>query len=152
METQRKRHSFVDMELVFFLVLIGIAAVFFFTSLDYPRTMGMFPRMMSVIMMVLGVVVVIRKYAGRSEATAAQHVCKGTRWYVVYAFAVGYIGLVLLLGFAAGTFLVCAALPPLLGYRRWLVVGVFAACTTLVVYWLCTSVFMLRLPAGLLFA
>ena len=118
-------------------VIIGvISAAFLMMTGDLGRTAALFPKILSVTIIVLVVVYIgvqiylgfknssaepSGKEAGESKETAEGAPGMG-RWYAVVGSIIVYMGLIFLIGFGAASLVFGIALPYYGGYRRMKVV------------------------------
>jgi len=118
-------------------VIIGVIAVaFLMMTGDLGRTAALFPKILSVTIIVLVVIYIgVQIYlifknppaetSGKEtgeKKEAAEDAIKSGRWYIISGSIVVYMGLIPLIGFGAASFVFGIALPYYGGYRRMKVV------------------------------
>jgi hypothetical protein len=74
----------------------------------------------------------------------------GIAWYwVVLAMGI-YLALIPIIGFNPATLVFMTAFPPLVGYRRWVVIIPFAVVMTVAVAYSFGTILHIQLPIGIL--
>ena len=71
-------------------------------------------------------------------------------WYWVVLALAAYLALIPLIGFNLATLAFMIAFPPLVGYRRWIVIVPFAIIMTVAVAYSFGTILHVQLPTGLL--
>lgn len=138
------------------LILGGFAATFFVQSWQFGETAAMFPRLVagaSLALLVLAVAFQIRGEAGARKKqieTMTARPPDAVPWSIALGIQIGYIVLVVLLGFSIATLIYLIGAPLHMRYRRWGVLGAYAVLLTATVVASFTYLFHVRLPEGLL--
>ena len=155
-----------NLEFLLAFGLIGFAILFFCLSFTFGRTAALLPRLVSFVMICLGLLhagkVVFAVWESRKKyensAASMQVKAKGgvhgaDRMGVSFMLLlmVGYVLLVYLVGFGFPTFCYAVALPYLTGYRVHKVIFPFAVAMVVLIIFVFGHLFMVPLPQGLLF-
>ncbi len=130
---------------------IGLGGTSLAYFLNIPKAPGFFPRIVSSIIMALGVVITIRAWkklktsvvseaSTSSENVSYKAVALIVGYLVVYYFAFQYIGYVL------PTFLLITATSATLKYTKWKILVPTALCVSVALYCAFTMLFNLRFP------
>jgi len=143
----------------FLLLILGaFAASFLVLSWQLGQTAAMFPRLVAGVSLALLALALVLDFTGKTRARKKPPETKTARaadaipWPVALAVQIGYIALVVLVGFSLATLIYLAGSPLQMRYRRWGVLGAFAILLTATVVASFTYLFHVRLPEGLLWS
>jgi len=143
----------------FLLLILGaFAASFLVQSWELGQTAAMFPRLVAGASLALLALVTAFELMGKGSARKKPLEAVTTRapdailWPVALAVQIGYIALVVLVGFSLATLIYLMGSPLQMRYRRWGVLGAFAILLTATVVASFTYLFHVRLPEGLLWS
>lgn len=96
---------------------MGAAAIYW--SFDYTGASGLYPRMLGITIVVLGILMALRSMRQANKPATHRVVVDSPRnFFIVLAFVFVYLVLVPLIGFYTSSLLVLLALPIGLGFRR----------------------------------
>ena len=150
-----------DLELVFLTGVAAFMAVFLSQSFSYTGLASKFPRLVSAIGLVLSSYALAGKIraprgsetgestaAGGPEPEGARSVPR-IPWYLFVLFLLGYLALIVMVGFGPATLVALGLLGRLLGMRRWGLVALFAVTSTVVLMLMFGWLFHTPLPVGL---
>ncbi len=134
---------------VFLLVVAVGSVVFFFESYSLSSTSGTFPRAIAALSFVL---IVRELWKGRAAAPSdsegeTPESIVGLKWYWSFCVAGCYLLTIWLFGFWLPTLVMLFVFPPLVGYKRFSHVSIFALLTTVGVGVLFIYFFNIRMPA-----
>lgn len=111
-----------------------------------------FPRVLAVMMAILGVGLIVQARAGRSLKMGERIDPKGfVRMLICIAICIGYLFLTTVLGFATATFIFLFTLMTFLRQKGMLVRVLSSAATSLTVWAIFRYFLIIPLPEGLLF-
>jgi len=115
-------------EMILFVILATISIVILVASLNYPKNVALFPRIVASAMLALIACRVIPLLGNRTLPTfsvqwGSPSLLRGTMsWHWSLASMVGYVLLINIIGFLAATAVYCLFVPLILRYRRrWLI-------------------------------
>jgi len=139
------------------LVLGGFAASFLVLSWELGQTAAMFPRLVAGVSLALLALAIVFQLMGRARARkkplgTVTRAPDAVPWPAALAAQIGYIALVVLVGFSLATVIYLAGSPLQMRYRRWGVLGAFAILLTATVVASFTYLFHVRLPEGILWS
>ncbi|MFK8083542.1 MAG: tripartite tricarboxylate transporter TctB family protein [Granulosicoccus sp.] len=133
-----------DIVLGMLFACLGAVAVWLSTA--YSGASGLYPLVLSLIMMTLGVVIVAR--ASRvKEHTARNLVSAPINLVLTIVVLIVYVGLIRPLGFYSASLLLVIALPLLLGFRRPVYLGIMAITFISILFIVFSLVLEKPLPA-----
>jgi hypothetical protein len=158
------RASVIKLETIAVGTIAVFSAVFLLQTYEYGRRAALFPRLVSLTILLLAGIFLVsrlrraltRKTAAvREESVRREGVSEGTRaggvnWLVALSAAAGFCVLIYLVGFGPSTFVYVSAHLYLAGYRRHSVVFLFALAMAAVVI-VTAYLFNIQLPEGVLF-
>ncbi len=136
------------------LAVMGI--VFFFDTFHYRPAAALFPRIVSGVVAILclyelgGTVWAAVRGKPLAEKRRKEEAPTAIAWYWVALVMALYLALIPLVGFNLATLAFMLAFPPLVGYRRWIVIVPFAVIMTVAVAYAFGSILHVMLPTGLL--
>ncbi len=142
-----------DAEVVFVLVLTLFFSVFFAKSLGFRGLSAPYPRFVSGVGLALSLYLLAGKLhveGVNGEIRRSAKAGDGIAWYWWMGLLWCYLGLMWVLGFAVSTFLSLIATGRLLGERRWAVLVVYGAASTLLARLVFSRLLYVPLPTGLL--
>lgn len=97
--------------------VMGAAAIYW--SFDYTGASGLYPRMLGITIVVLGLLMALRSVRQANKSTTPRIMVDSPRhFFIALAFVFVYLVLVPLIGFYTSSLLVLLALPIGLGFRR----------------------------------
>ncbi|MCC7184348.1 MAG: tripartite tricarboxylate transporter TctB family protein [Rhodocyclaceae bacterium] len=155
----KKSTNLFDLDVLLLLVLGIFAGAFLFDTRSYNATAALFPRLISIVTLVLivwsialRVATVLGKHKREQEPEQAQSAGGegALAWYWSVATMVGYFVLIYLAGFTVATLVYLLAMPLLLGYRKYLNIVLTGGIFTLAFVAVFTYVLHARIPAGIL--
>ena len=138
------------------LAIFSVMAIaFFFDTWHFRAAAALFPRLVS------GIVAVLCLYglgesiwtAVRGKAPARKAKAEGPRaiaWYWVVLTMAAYLALIVVIGFNLATLAFMILFPPLIGFRRWVIIVPFAVIMTAAVAYSFGSILHVQLPIGIL--
>ena len=144
------------LESVLLLILSVFAVGFFLEAGKLGETAGLFPGLVAEASLLLFAIAIGLRFFGKSPAGQNSDVYRSGRspdtivWSVGLSLQVGYLLLIVLLGFPLATLMYLFGFPRLMNYRRW---GVLVSYATLLTTGIIVSfiyLFNIRLPEGLL--
>lgn len=157
-------------EFALLIIIGGLAVSFFAQTFTYPGTIaGLFPRIVSTIVILMVLFLLVAKFRSKSAASesdeellddeevgtwgksVSKHALPVMNWKISVLLMLGYFVLIYLIGFGIGTFLYAVAIPLLLQYKNKLVAVVFALVTAVALIVLFGTLFYVPLPQGLIF-
>jgi uncharacterized membrane protein YGL010W len=151
-------HRLSALEGFLLLILGAFAASFLVLSWELGQTAAMFPRLVASVSLALLGLAIVLDFIGRGEArkktpeALTPEAPDAISWPVALAVQIGYIVLVVLLGFSLATLIYLLGSPLQMRYHRWAVLGAFAILLTVAVVGSFTYLFHVRLPEGLLWS
>lgn len=140
------------------LTLGAFAASFLVLSWDLGRTAALFPRLVASASLALLAFAIVSELMGNAKARNKSREAVSTAaadaipWPLALTVQVGYLALVVLLGFSLATLIYLAGAPLQMRYRRWAVLVPFAILLTAAVVASFSYLFHVRLPEGLLWS
>ncbi len=156
MNTRSSLRGFVHSPDNWLLALLGVMALSFFAQTwGYRAAAATFPRLVSMIVAVLCILLLAEKIrtaragagqTGKSKGGSAVAIA----WYWVVLTMVAYFAAMLIIGFNLATLAFMIGFPALVGYRRWAVIGIVAIAMTAAVALGFGSFLHVQLPGGLL--
>jgi hypothetical protein len=139
------------------VAVVGLFAVVFFgNSFSYRPSAALFPRLVSAVVgslcfYQLGSGIRRSLRTGLQEPEPAGATVPGLAWYWSFLLTAGYIALIALIGFIAGTGIFLILFPILAGYRRWVRVALFAVALVIMAHIGFGMFLHVQFPSGLLF-
>ena len=152
-------HRILDLDLILMAILGAFAAAFLIDSRSYNPTAALFPRLISIIVLLLVLWTAAHRLwelFGRPQGVSrsAERVApkqKGVMtWYGSLITIVIYFLLIYVIGFTWAALVYLVVLPILLGYRKYKIIFAIAAMWTLSFVLVFTYVVHTRIPGGLL--
>ena len=133
-----------------------MAVSFFAQTFNYRTSAAMFPRLVSMIVAALCIYQLgenIWTALGRKSQTGKKSkggIAVAIAWYWVVLAMVVYLAMIVIIGFNLATLAFMVGFPPLVGYRRWVVIGIVGLVMTVSVALSFGSILHVQLPGGLL--
>lgn len=155
MNTRFSVRGFVQCADNWLLASLGVMALSFFTQTwNYRTAAAMFPRLVSMIVAVLCIYQlgenVWTALAGKDQTgkKARGGTAVAIAWYWAVLAMVVYLAMIVIIGFNLATLAFMIGFPPLVGYRRWVVISVVAIVMTVSVALSFGSILHVQLPGG----
>lgn len=145
-------------ESLLLLILIVFAAGFFLEAGNLGETAGLFPSLVAEASLLLFAIAIGLRFFGKFPAGQDSDVHRSGRspdtivWFVGIPLQVGYLLLIVLLGFPLATLMYLFGFPRLMNYRRWGVLVPYATLLTTGIIVSFIYLFNIRLPEGLLWS
>ena len=138
-------------EMTIGISIIVVGAIFLIMSASIPTTPAMYPRLMSIVAIILGALQFVAALTLPPEKAEKDQL---SRSMVVFFEILGVIVLHILLlgvaGFAVANLVLTFGLFIVLGYRRWLPMAVAAIGVTVLLYLVFRTALGIPLPTGIL--
>lgn len=132
--------------LVFFIFL-------FYMSYILGGTAGKVPLIMSgagIILSALELLSLIKTLKSQTTEGKPVEPNVGLKWYYSVVILITYIIVLMFFGFLASTLIYLFICPAILGYRKWVVNGIYSIAATVILYLSFVKLFMVRLPVGII--
>lgn len=148
-------HRIAALEWFLLSILGGFAAAFFVRAEEFGRTAALFPRLVAVASLGFLALALGFQFFGKAKPakkTPVEKAPDAVPWPSALAVQLGYVGLIVLIGFDIATLAYLLLAPLQMRYRRWKVLTPYAVLLTAAVVLSFTYLFNVRLPEGLLLA
>jgi len=159
------KKQYLNLETGMIVAMLLFGGIFFGSTYTFPETAALLPRIISSFMLFSVLLYIVVKRFGSKKPPAAQQQkeqvkpeeraeksnrSQGINWYISSLLMFCFFALVYLTGFEFATFAYGAIIPYLLGYRNYKMIFLFATGMTAIIILVFGRLFMIPLPAGLL--
>ena len=147
--------SLINLEMFFLLFVVYFSVSFFVGTFNYNRTAGLFPRIMSVVILAFSALYLMQKVVGavkeaRAAVKAPETKTEGLPWYIPLSMMFAYLLLIHYFGFSLATFCYAIAMPLISKYRKMGIVIAFSIGMVIVIVYGFGFFFRIPLPRDII--